>query len=388
MEEVILIYNLRLEGSVWGQKVSRWDHVNKLLDSLYGTLNGSVSWEDAMRTLTRFTDSERIIMMTVGRDGAVRQDSYPFDPAGVVEFAEHYAGKDKRILQVQQGLRGVYTTQDLMTPEEIARCPIHNEFYRKYPECWNTLIVAGEVDGVSMTPIFQRGANLGLFEEDDRRFADMISGHLMRISQLQGMASLQELTHSGIVAALDGLADGLIIFDETGQVLHMNEAAQRLVDAKDGIELYNRVPVASHPASRPLFARMITDILSIAGEEQYTLPAPVTLPRPSSARPLKVRGFVAPPQEGHRRLGLLTIQSEGSWRLPSVEAVQAASGLTPAEARVAHALLDGQTLREYAERTGLSEHTVRFQLKRVREKLGVTRQAAVVSALMRLCGLE
>lgn len=59
----------------------------------------------------------------------------------------------------------------------------------------------------------------------------------------------------------------------------------------------------------------------------------------------------------------------------------AAEALTPAEHRVACALLKGETLRGYAQRTGRSLHTVRRQLKDAMAKLGARRQVDLARLL-------
>ena len=343
----------------------------------------------AVERLLRFVKAERLTLITVDPTIGVRQVSHPFDPAGVIEFAQNYADKDLRIQRVLfEGRRGVMATQDLMTPEEIARCPVHNEYYRHFPECWNTLVAAGEGEGVIHSATFQRSAQYGLFNPEERRSVELLSQHILRVAHLRDLLSPSTITSEGVLAALDGLTDGLLVFDEAGQVVHMNAAAKAIVDTKDGLELHNGVPVALHPQSRDLLCRMITTILRAAAGEPIDLHAPISLPRPGKSRPLRVRGFVSPHVDGPRRIGLLTLQAEHEWRLPTVEAIQAATGLTPAESRVVLALLQEIPLREYADRSGLSEHTVRFQMKRVREKLGVNRQAAVVSTVLRLCRLE
>jgi DNA-binding CsgD family transcriptional regulator len=59
-------------------------------------------------------------------------------------------------------------------------------------------------------------------------------------------------------------------------------------------------------------------------------------------------------------------------------------GLTGAEVRLAAAVFEGLTLAEAAERFGLSVNTVRFQLARIFDKTGVSRQAELVKLMMRL----
>jgi DNA-binding CsgD family transcriptional regulator len=57
-------------------------------------------------------------------------------------------------------------------------------------------------------------------------------------------------------------------------------------------------------------------------------------------------------------------------------------GFTPAEARLAAALVNGQSLRQHAEAQQLSQETVRSQLKNVFRKADVRRQADLVRVLM------
>lgn len=65
----------------------------------------------------------------------------------------------------------------------------------------------------------------------------------------------------------------------------------------------------------------------------------------------------------------------------SVARCREAYGLTEAEAKLAIAIADGTTVAGYAEETGLSQWTVRTQLKTVFQKTGVKRQAELVLLL-------
>jgi DNA-binding CsgD family transcriptional regulator len=58
--------------------------------------------------------------------------------------------------------------------------------------------------------------------------------------------------------------------------------------------------------------------------------------------------------------------------------------LTPAEARVANAIANGQGLPEIALRSGISYGTARTHMKRVLGKMGVSRQTQVATLLARI----
>ena len=58
--------------------------------------------------------------------------------------------------------------------------------------------------------------------------------------------------------------------------------------------------------------------------------------------------------------------------------------LTPAQSRVAVALAEGNTVRGIAEKTGRAENTVRFHLKEIYGRLGISSQAALVRLVLLL----
>ena len=59
-------------------------------------------------------------------------------------------------------------------------------------------------------------------------------------------------------------------------------------------------------------------------------------------------------------------------------------GLTAAEIRLAAAVFEGLSLPEAAEKFGISINTARFQLARIFDKTGVSRQAELVKLMMQL----
>jgi DNA-binding CsgD family transcriptional regulator len=70
----------------------------------------------------------------------------------------------------------------------------------------------------------------------------------------------------------------------------------------------------------------------------------------------------------------------------SQERISGLFGLTPAEARVAVAIMGGASTREAAAALGVSFHTVRHQLQSMLEKTGASRQSELVAMLMRAVG--
>lgn len=68
-------------------------------------------------------------------------------------------------------------------------------------------------------------------------------------------------------------------------------------------------------------------------------------------------------------------------RAPSASLLDALFDLSPAEARVARSLTEGESVAEIALRTGVSEANVRSQVKAILHKTGLNRQAELVGLL-------
>ncbi|GAB6044290.1 hypothetical protein JCM17961_49770 [Endothiovibrio diazotrophicus] len=66
----------------------------------------------------------------------------------------------------------------------------------------------------------------------------------------------------------------------------------------------------------------------------------------------------------------------------AAETLTALYGLTPAEARLVALLTRGLTLDAVAERTHLSPHTLRTQLKQVFRKTGTSRQPELIKLIL------
>ena len=80
-------------------------------------------------------------------------------------------------------------------------------------------------------------------------------------------------------------------------------------------------------------------------------------------------------------LALLVLTDLAAKRAPEAALLRSLFDLTPAEARIAAGLAQGQSLEEIAASGGVSSETVRKQVQRVFEKTGCNRQAEVAALL-------
>ena len=86
----------------------------------------------------------------------------------------------------------------------------------------------------------------------------------------------------------------------------------------------------------------------------------------------------------HRVAALALIVEPGSHPPIDADHVAAVLGLTPAESRVAAWLAEGRTVREIAAETRRQESSVRWLVKQVYTKQGISRQADLVRLVLSL----
>lgn len=214
----------------------------------------------------------------------------------------------------------------------------------------------------------------GGFDKRQRALFRLLFEHFERALRL---AARPPVVHGGAPTFL---------IDAAGHVLGLNPAAETLLAPGGGLRIDNRVLAPEQRASRPAFVRLVRSALGALrdGSAGGTL----VLPRGPGRRALVATADPFPAQAG----SLAAFCPGAVIRVVDLEAMTTATlapelirafALTPAEARLAQALLatDG-TLREVAARCGIAYGTARAQLASVFEKTGTQSQVSLVRLLI------
>jgi DNA-binding CsgD family transcriptional regulator len=141
----------------------------------------------------------------------------------------------------------------------------------------------------------------------------------------------------------------------------------------------DRLHLADANADR-LFAEALAHMSSARGVPVNSIPIPPSPGRlPHVLHVLPVCG--AARDVFSQATALVVITPIDRATVPGAEVLQGLFDLTPAEARIARAIGEAQTIEELAQTLQISRETVRTQLKAVLAKTGVSRQSELVSLL-------
>jgi DNA-binding CsgD family transcriptional regulator len=232
-----------------------------------------------------------------------------------------------------------------------------------------------------------RAPDLPRFNAREVRLFEQLSVHFVRALRVRQHLDNLRTSRDGLAAMLDGLTDALLLLDDQGRLLHGNHAALGWLAHRDGLQVRQGSVEPTQPAQRARFTAWLK--AHAAGAlHAASVPDTLTLARGASRLPLALRasGWTLPVSSWHsaRRCVLVSLGPAGALQAgPPAEALRGLYHLTPAEARLAHALCDGLNLREAAEALGITYGTARTRLKAVFGKTGTHRQATLIERIRR-----
>jgi DNA-binding CsgD family transcriptional regulator/PAS domain-containing protein len=230
-----------------------------------------------------------------------------------------------------------------------------------------------------------RDRRRGAFDESERRAIEVLLPHVTRAEAIGKRLAFLHAEES----ALDSLDVAIAFLTGTGELLHGNRSAERILDRDDGLCVRSGVLSATDSGADARIRQAIRE--AISAETRIASPLAIGVPRPSGHRAYQL--LLAPIRHGLPMLAglrapdvvLLIIDPE-SQRTGAPQLLVQLYGLTRREAALASTLCAGKTVGEAAQELHMTYETARSHLRRIFEKTGTSRQTELLRLLMRLPG--
>ncbi len=271
---------------------------------------------------------------------------------------------------------GFLSDDRYFTLPEMDRDPFY-QWVRKQGGGWSCNTVIQIPTGDAIVFCWERRFDLGPFAPSTVQRLDPLRPHLARAALIAGRLALEQAHAITEALARLRLPAGVINF--SNRLIAANSLLQELVP--DILQdRANRVTLTDRRADALLEQALMHLSRSARGGEVSSIPIVGTEGHPPSIiHVVPMRGAARDVFTASSCVLVLTPVSRSE--VPSASIVRALFDLTPAEARTAVAIAEGQTLEDFAAQAGMSIYTARAHLRAIFAKIGVSRQADLVALL-------
>ncbi len=180
--------------------------------------------------------------------------------------------------------------------------------------------------------------------------------------------------------ALNHLGLAVVIVDHKARILFTNSAGGTLFAETDGLHWsHDDVCRASSSEETKILHQMVK--AAVARDVDTLGEGIMSISRPSMRRSLNL---AITPLEGEElaKSAILFVSDPEKPQTPSPEVIAHLFDLTPAEARLTHALSQGARVEDAAETCGVTLSTARTYLKQIFQKTRTNRQAELIRLVM------
>ena len=302
-------------------------------------------------------------------------------------FLAHFAALDPRNqFGVTQHAGTTFTDDAFITPVQIAR----SEFYQDYllPNDLGHVgahMLQNDADGIAGIAV-QRPYRQEPFGTAELCLLERLAPHLRRALRLQvRLGEAAAVPPAWTLDLLHGLSWGIVALDGALRLQFVNRAAEGLLAKADGLRLDRQCLHAAHPWDAHRLREVLAQALHGSGGE-------LRVRRPSGEPDWIVS--VAPargdkgvrPDLGEVRVVVHLLDPAARPSCPP-QRLAALLDVSPAEARVATALLSGLSANEIAARNGVAVSTIRTQLEHLFAKTATAGQHELLALLQRVATL-
>lgn len=345
-----------------------------LLDLLYGAALDAEQWPMFLQGLVKPFDGAKGVIHFFDIETQTTPVAHVFglETNYLLGYQEYYASCNPYPIQsfAKLPLLQVASATTVLSREEAMKTEFYNDWMRPQditPEHLGCMVHKDEEQMVVLA-IAPRGRDLERNSDRYRQQFELLAPHLKRAVALSKIRRADPV-RGGLPAQF---SCGAILISQTRSVKAVNPPAESLL--RDG-QLLSIDPLGKlRIKDSDTHIALIAAVDSVFARRE-PLGGPVQCRIPSTGHPislvvLKLPMMVAP-------LALILIiarRCEDEHRF--------VGQFTAAEARLAGALLKGQSLAEFSEQVGISINTARKQLAALFAKTGTNRQAALVAWLL------
>ena len=275
---------------------------------------------------------------------------------------------------------------DLYTERELQTSVWYNEGLARRNGQRGVIVRLDWPDGLRFVWMLADPVHTSGWQSAQLRLIETLLPHVRQFVRVRQALVGADALSTGLAGLLDNSQIGVLHLDRVGRVLAANAPAQDILRRGDGISDRDGALHASLPADHGRLQRLLKRALPVLGNGASPAGGSMTIQRPVLRSRLELHLHPVDAGQldfGGRRVAALVLVVDPESR-PRVDPARLSVllGLSPSEARVSALLAEGRPVREIATTTDYKESYVRWLLKQVYKKQGVSGQVALVQRVL------
>lgn len=349
-----------------------------LLNTIYQAALVPEEWSSVLSQMSMAADAKGGLLFTTHLDRIQWTASPELKPLFAAFIRDGWAALNQRPVRTAAlNHAGFVRDDDIFTLKEMENDPVYTGFLRKNGMGWGAGTLIHVPSGDSLIFSIERAYAKGPVPREAVVFLDTLRPHLARAALMASRLGLERA--QTMAGALQMLGLPAAVLGVGGRITAANDAFEKLMpgmvqDRRDRLHLVDL-------GADALFGEALSR-LSLSGREASVQSIPLAADEihlPTIIHVLPVRGVA---HDIFSRIAYLVVATPiDHGAVPGAQVLQGLFDLTPAEARIAAAIGEGQTVEVIAAAGGVSRETVRSHLKSVLVKVGVSRQVDLVRLL-------
>ena len=375
-------------GSVRGDgTMGRTDELLDVIEAIHAAGLEDGRWPDALRSVTRMAGASAASLETYdfARRSHRMWHGYGSEPEMIAAYLSFHSSDNVYAPDRTPGPGARKFPQGhILDAAGLGREPFYAEYITYTDPRYFAACILDRGRGPETVFTLTRDPSQGHMERADVELFGRLMQHARLALQVSARLGDAKGEARSLTRILDLIGGGVALLDRSGGVLHANAALTGMAAEGDGIRLAkDGVRLASREARERLGAALGA-ALALGRGEDLAAPKSFAVGRPSGAPPyvLTLRPvFGGEADEAPGAAAVLFVHDPRSGRATGTEGLRALFDLTPAEARLAEALMRGLSPVDHARDSGVSINTAYTHLRRLKDKAGAHRLPELIHRL-------
>ncbi len=362
------------------------------IESIYANIERDDGWDRIMSNLTRLTGAKSGCLVSAPPDATSSNVGcfHNIDPDWIEAYNDYYHQFDPtpEFMRTRPGeIRLDHVTGPRPVDTTGPRRTFFNEVMR--PQQFRHTLALGLSDDAHWGAglVLQRSGRQGAFSSEAVSLVKQISGHLRQALDLYTRLTRAAGLQLGMAAALENSPVAALLLDGQKRVVFVNQPAEALLANHSAVTICRKRFSARRVADNNRLQLLLQNAIRAGADASMEYGGKCLIENSIhlDIRPLGLNhdhSFV-PVSPARVVVWLSDIGDVRS--SPSADMLRRHYDLTPAEAELLSLLVKGKTLADIAILRSVKRETVRGQLKMIKSKFGVSRQADLVRIVLNQC---